>query len=423
MASRRERLAKRRKALGYSQEKFADQLGVATSTVVRWESGETEPQPHLRRRLARLLKATASDLEALLTPAPLACLVVPENPLDAGDADDMNRRDFLSLLTTTGAFIAIPQLDLHQDLTGRTAVTADTAGALNSHMWQVFSLSESKQAVYPLVQHQLGFLAKGMEGVRTEAAHKQLCTLAGDLYQLAGEIFFDTNRYTDAAQCYTLAAGAAKAAGAYDLWACALTRHAFIGVYERRFTVAAPMLAAASLVAQRGDGQLSTRYWVAAVQAEVCAGLGDLDGCQRALDLAEEVHALDGQIHNGGWLRFDGSRLPEERGTCYLELGQPDLAEKALATALAQDLSLRRRGAVLAELAALGAQRGDVDQTLHYSETAIELAEQTRLRLHRQEAGRSTIPACPPHGGWPSLRPAPSDLGAAARHLTIGMTA
>lgn len=310
MASRRERLAKRRKALGYSQEKFADQLGVATSTVVRWESGETEPQPHLRRRLARLLKATASDLEALLTPAPLACLVVPENPLDAGDADDMNRRDFLSLLTTTGAFIAIPQLDLHQDLTGRTAVTADTAGALNSHMWQVFSLSESKQAVYPLVQHQLGFLAKGMEGVRTEAAHKQLCTLAGDLYQLAGEIFFDTNRYTDAAQCYTLAAGAAKAAGAYDLWACALTRHAFIGVYERRFTVAAPMLAAASLVAQRGDGQLSTRYWVAAVQAEVCAGLGDLDGCQRALDLAEEVHALDGQIHNGGGCGSTGPGCP-----------------------------------------------------------------------------------------------------------------
>src|SRR5258708_31351163 len=34
--------------------------------------------------------------------------------------------------------------------------------------------------------------------------------------------------------CYALAASAGKEAGLNDLWACALTRHAFIGLYERR---------------------------------------------------------------------------------------------------------------------------------------------------------------------------------------------
>lgn len=73
---------------------------------------------------------------------------------------------------------------------------------------------------------------------------------------------------------------------------------------------------------------------------------------------AEKVHALDGaHPYNGGWLRFDGSRLAEERGACYLQLGRPDLAEEALTAALAQPLSLRRRAAVLSDLAVLGAHR------------------------------------------------------------------
>ena len=80
--------------------------------------------------------------------------------------------------------------------------------------------------------------------------------------------------------------------------------------------------------------------------------------------------ALNGEFHNGGWLRFDGSRLAEERGTCYIELGCHDLAESALADALGQKLSPRRRGSVLTDLAALGVQRRDVDQLLEYGEAA-----------------------------------------------------
>ncbi len=288
----------------------------------------------------------------------------------------MKRRDFLGLLTITGTLVALPPTDAQAEAEALTP-SAETAVQMAPHLWRVFGLAESKQDVYPLVRQQIGALARGLETVRTEAGHKQLCATAGELYQLAGEIFFDANRYADAAHCYTLAATASREAGAHDLWACAMTRHAFIELYERRFSVAAPMLSAASMVAQRGDDQLSTRYWVAAVQAEAYAGLGDLGSCSRALDLADQVHSLGGEVHNGGWLRFDGSRLAEERGTCYLELGRPDLAEQSLMAALQQDLSLRRRGAVLADLAALGAQRGDLDQVMHYSEAALEVAGQT----------------------------------------------
>ncbi|MEV5881423.1 hypothetical protein AB0L74_01585 [Streptomyces sp. NPDC052020] len=156
-----------------------------------------------------------------------------------------------------------------------------------------------------------------------------------------------------------------------------MTRHAYVELYARRAFAAQPLLAAASGIARRGDSALSTRYWVAAVQAQAYAAMGDIDGCTRALDDAEKVLSLDGHSHNGGWLRFDGSRLAEERGACYLQLGRPDLAEDALTAALAQPLSLRRRAAVLSDLAVLGVHRRDVDQVVHYAETVISLADQS----------------------------------------------
>ncbi|WP_241844299.1 transcriptional regulator [Kitasatospora sp. CB01950] len=289
----------------------------------------------------------------------------------------MKRRDVLSLLAVTGALISLPEIDKTPSRNGVAASLVETGPELNATLWRTFSLSESKQVVYPMIRHQLGLLARGLEEDQSNSSRQRLCLLVGDLYQLAGEIFFDGNKYVDAARCYTLAASACKEADAFDMWACALTRHAFVELYESRFSAAAPILSVAARVAERGDSQLSTRYWVAAVQAEVYAGLGDFDATSRSLDTAEKVHSLPGQPHNGGWLRFDGSRLAEERGTCYLALGRPDLAEQALTSALSQPLSLRRRGAVLAELAALGAEQRDLDRASHYVQAALELAGQT----------------------------------------------
>jgi tetratricopeptide (TPR) repeat protein/transcriptional regulator with XRE-family HTH domain len=62
----RRRLAERRKALGLTQEDLADALRVERTTVVRWERGETKPQPWLRSKLAAALNVSAERLEALL---------------------------------------------------------------------------------------------------------------------------------------------------------------------------------------------------------------------------------------------------------------------------------------------------------------------------------------------------------------------
>jgi len=65
-ASKRGRLAQRRKAVGLTQEQLAERLGVERTTVVRWERGQTQPLPWLRPRLARALRVSANGIEELL---------------------------------------------------------------------------------------------------------------------------------------------------------------------------------------------------------------------------------------------------------------------------------------------------------------------------------------------------------------------
>jgi len=385
----------RKVALRLSLRDFADRLGIPSRTVSKWEQAGASrvPRPHMQAILDTVLEradpaarlrfeaALAERQVALMNPAAVVD-VVPDRARGL-EFDDLSRRELLRLMTMAGSLIAMAGLENDIDWeriehVGRIdPETVNEYAALNGHLWQVFALAKTKRHAYPIVREHLGVLVSALQRTHSEEVHRELCSLIADLFQLAGEIFFDSNRYTDAAHCYTLAASAGKEAGAHDLWATALTRHAFIGVYEHQHADARPMLDLAAGVASKGDPGLSTRFWVSTVQAQVHAGLGDLAACQRSLDHAEDVHHLTGRIHTDGWLRFDGSRLPEERGACYVALRRADLAEQALDTALSMDISARRRGGVLTDLASLGLQQGDVDQLIVHADAAVEVARTT----------------------------------------------
>lgn len=68
MTSRRRRFADLRKARGFSQEGFAEAVGADRSTVQRWKSGQNDPQPWRRPKIAKTLSITAGELDALLVP-------------------------------------------------------------------------------------------------------------------------------------------------------------------------------------------------------------------------------------------------------------------------------------------------------------------------------------------------------------------
>ncbi|MFJ8208377.1 helix-turn-helix domain-containing protein [Streptomyces sp. NPDC096033] len=376
-------LTERRRTLGYSQEKLAELLGVDRTTVGRWESGKITPQPWQRPGLAATLGLSLQELEAFLSPPEAVQQGVAEpqstHRPSVGDPDEMIRREFLRILTVSGALSTLPVDEAEALADGVHRGNPRDFGRMNSHLWQVYQLARTKGTVYPVVRDQLTTLKEALSGSQGGNSLPLLKATA-DLFQLAGEVAFDANRYAEAAASYTLAASVGKEARAYDLWACALVRHAYVDVSEQRYHEAAEVLHAAELVAARGDSTMSTRHWVASVQAEALAGLGDLAGCERALARADEVQHLADSSSNGGWLRFDGSRLAEERGARYVQLGRFDLAEDALIAALGQSAlafghSYRRRGAVLADLAVIGIRRRDPDQVVAYTREALNLAQ------------------------------------------------
>ncbi|MEV6712667.1 helix-turn-helix transcriptional regulator [Lentzea sp. NPDC051208] len=82
MADRRERLAGRREALGFTQESFAREIGVELSTVGRWERGTQDPQPWMRPKIAKALKVSVDELAALLSGEALRSA----DPVDASNA-------------------------------------------------------------------------------------------------------------------------------------------------------------------------------------------------------------------------------------------------------------------------------------------------------------------------------------------------
>jgi transcriptional regulator with XRE-family HTH domain len=387
-------IAALRHRCGLTQEQLAESAGVSVDVIRRLEQGQ--------RRTARF--ATLQSIAAALgTEVSISFAAgIPAMPATpGGDGEDaeserssaessvMNRRDLLRVISAATAAISVVPAAAAQGLdeldhdrlavptVGRLghAALADLS-ALNVGLWAVFTTAQVKASTFPVVRDQIGRLTDALRRPQPSVVRRQLCALTADVFQLAGEILFDANRNTDAEYCYTLAATAAREAEQMDLWACAVTRHAYVSVYEQRFRDAVPLLRFGAELARKGDTQLSTCNWVSSVLAQALAGTGDTGGCDRALGHADQVQKL-ARPGNGGWLRFDGSRLAEDRARCYVQQRQPELAEPILLGLLNQHQSGRRRGIALVDLATVSAQRPDVLRLVTYGAAAVDHTRHT----------------------------------------------
>jgi tetratricopeptide (TPR) repeat protein/transcriptional regulator with XRE-family HTH domain len=129
MAAKRPRLVQRRRVAGFSQDALASALSIERSTVVRWESGETAPQPWVRPKLAEALQVSLDELNELLA---------HENDGDAsanGAAAPGGRRAGSPRSAGPGAEpVPVCQLPLSvADFTGREPQIKQLVDVLTSH--------------------------------------------------------------------------------------------------------------------------------------------------------------------------------------------------------------------------------------------------------------------------------------------------
>src|SRR5581483_4136247 len=149
---------------------------------------------------------------------------------------------------------------------------------------------------------------------------------------------------------------AAQVAFNHDLWAVGLGRMSLLLIYWEHPQKALPLLQEAKQLTVRSD---RIRCWLAAVEAEVHAHLGDALACDKALTVAKALAAREPLGEDCYATGFNPSRLAGYEGACFLRLRHPDRALPALqqAVALLDPQAIRRRSTLLTDMGIAYAQQ------------------------------------------------------------------
>lgn len=350
MSAKRERLARRRRAAGLTQEQLAELLNTDRSTVQRWESGDTTPLPGQQRKLARALSVTAAELADLL------------EPQDGNGSGSTTGRVAYALQhpggtdTVTVAQLRqqVSDLDERYDRLPSTSLLADTAQALG----------------------QIGFLAEHAR----PSVRRDLQRVEATAATLLGQLVWDASQRRDhrtARHYFEQAGRAAREINDPVAEGHALLRSSYLALYGEHDPIEGLRLtertAAVTNIASDALTGLAQLH-----SAEAHAMLGDARRCEAALAAAEisfgKVTGTDAAAYLFSPTQFD--RLA---GSCYLFLGNHGRAQRILDdAATAITAPTKSRAIVLGNLSLAYLNQRDLDSAVATLHDAIDVLETNR---------------------------------------------
>jgi tetratricopeptide (TPR) repeat protein len=211
-----------------------------------------------------------------------------------------------------------------------------------------------------------------------------LAPVLADASALAGWQAIDMGRLTLAWDHFERATAAAREAGDACLLAFAAGEQAYVLLDLGRPADALGMVRAV------WDETHTTiphqiRGWLRAAEAEMAAAAGDEPTCRNALDAAAREVGQGPSNDEHPYLALNDAHFARWRGSCLVQLGDPETAEE-LATALAaMDGSFTRAEAGLrADLAQALHVRGERQEARRHLTRARELAQLTGSARQRR---------------------------------------
>lgn len=346
MRQPRVRLAQQRKAAGYTQEALSYELDVDRTTVTRWEAGETEPQPWIRRKLARVLGVSADQLSALLAGDDSGALVAPIRLNGRVDPESVNQ-----LAAETASIAARYETEPSASL---------VAEAGQCHAALTFQLRRTSK----------DHLRRDLHRTATVSA------------TLLGQLVWDASQRRDSAAALSYCNEAIEHAtegGDIVAAAHAELRKAYVALYgltETRDPRAG--LISAQTAAHQAQSVSHSLHGLAQLHVgEALAMLGEYRQCEKALSDAEAM--FERMSVGDADSFFSPAQFGRMAGSCYLFLGSPERAEPLLSATVDQLQDRQKtRSLVLGNLALSYLRQRQLDaatQTLH---VAIDLLEQSR---------------------------------------------
>ncbi|SES36064.1 DNA-binding transcriptional regulator, XRE-family HTH domain [Actinokineospora terrae] len=350
MTLRRNSLARRRAAMGYTQETFATRLKLDRSTVARWERGVQSPQPWNQADVAEALGITPEVLDQYLT----------ETAASAAPGQDHvslapRRSSGVDLVAVAHLRQEVQALGARYDRTPSIPLLADAGPTFG----QIALLA--REAPYGRVRREL-------KAVESEAA-----TLMGQLVWDASQ-----RRDQDSARTYfDQAASAAREVGDIIAEGQAILRASYLALYGDRDPRAG--LALTRHVAEMTSASSSALTGLALLHnAEAHAMLGDVRGCEIALADAE-VHFDKITENDPAYHLFSDSQFARLAGSCYLFLGHHRRAQNILEKAARATGRLSKsRAIILGNLSLAQARQGEPNAAAAVLHEAIDIIEATR---------------------------------------------
>lgn len=142
----------------------------------------------------------------------------------------------------------------------------------------------------------------------------------------------------------------------------------------------------------------TTKAWLAGLEAQALACVGDRKACSDALRRADTALGQAQREEDPAWMyEFDHARLLALSGACYGQLGRISAAERALCEAMTAlgPRRTRRRAEVLLNLAKVRTSQLDAEGAAELAREALEIAMETgspagigRVRCFRPELDR-----------------------------------
>lgn len=275
--------------------------------------------------------------------------------------------------------------------------------AITQNCWSVYRSTTTKVDLLSGVVGHLQTVRRLLHYTPSTRAERRIWSMVSHTGQIAGEIAFDVQDCDLAHEYYQLAIDAAQLAGDTALRAVALGRQGFLPIYQQQFHDALPLLEEAAQSALQ-TATPTARAWIAMMQAEAYANLGEADACRKVIGYAEDVLARARPGEDTLGTGFTYPTLAGYRGTCYLRLRETDsmrlnaaeLAQRSFEEALTAFVQpTRRRAILLSDLATSLAYQGEVEEACRIGTECLALANQTRSTRAAQrlsEFQRSLIP-------------------------------
>jgi transcriptional regulator with XRE-family HTH domain len=331
MPMKRVSFAARRKAVGFSQDQLAERLKVDRSTVARWESGETEPQPWVRPRLAKVLQVSLERLEDLLIEA---SKVAAET--------DMERLD--SRLSYS-AFQLVP--------VGTGALNDPDAAAMQA--FRSADLQVGGGHLYASVVKYLHTdVAPRLFGTDHSADNGAVFTAAGALTEMAGWMGHDAGRDDAAEQHFGRALALVRVGGDQQLSAHVLGSMSHLASHLGKPDEAIQLARQGQAALPAGHGNPGLEARLLALEARGVAGQTSKDSaaCTQLLTRAEQALACVPDGASSPWVsRFDEGSLASEAARCMRQLGDLSEAQRQAERIITLRPSHRTRSRAFGQLA------------------------------------------------------------------------